>query len=183
MKQTHGGVPVIGFVAASGTGKTTLIERLLPALAGHGLAVGCVKHTHHPFEIDHPGKDSHRLRSAGARQVLLGSPQRYALMVEAPPPGGDELDALLDCLAPGALDLVLVEGFKLGPYPKVEVRRAGHTSAPLDVTGIIAVASDEVPPPRGPWPVFALDDVAALAAFIVAHVGKLRDLPAPTSSA
>ncbi len=172
----------VGVLHAS-DGTTTRIERLLPALAGHGLAVACGKHTPHPFEIDHPGKDSHRLRSAGARQVLLGSPQRYALIVEGLPPGGDELDALLDRLAPGALDLVLVEGFKLGPYPKVEVRRAGHTNAPLDVPGIIAVASDEVPPPRGPWPVFALDDVAALAAFIAAHVGKLRDLPGPTTAA
>ena len=161
---------LFGLAGGSGAGKTTLVVRLLPALAARGLAVSTMKHAHHAFDIDQPGKDSHRHRAAGAREVMIASSQRWALMHEhggTVEPTAAELAARM---AP--VDLLLVEGFKREPHPKLEVHRAAN-GKPLLHPGdphIVAVASD-VPLRDVALPVLSLDDVEAIADFIVGHCG------------
>ncbi len=137
---------VLGVAGWSGSGKTTLIEGLLPLLAGRGLAVSTVKHAHHGFDIDRPGKDSHRHRAAGAREVMVISGTRWALLHEARDEAEPVLEELLTRLAPA--DLVLVEGFKSHPIPKLEVHRPSLGRAPLwpNDPMILAVASDAALP-------------------------------------
>jgi molybdopterin-guanine dinucleotide biosynthesis protein B len=159
---------VFGIAGWSGAGKTTLIERLIPALIGQGLRISLLKHAHHRFDIDHPGKDSWRHRRAGASQVLVASSQRWALMTElrdAPEPGLDELLSRFD-----PCDLVLVEGWKFSPIPKIEVYRPALGKPPLhpDDPWVAAVASDSAVEANG-LPTLALDDIAAIAAFVVDH--------------
>ncbi len=179
----HRGVPILGFIAPSGTGKTTLLQALIPRLAAAGLRVGCVKHTHHPFDIDHPGKDSHTLRAAGASQVLIGSHARWALIVESPGAADPTLVQLLDRLGLDQLDLVLVEGYKLESIPQVEVHRV-ECSSTLQTTAsraVIAVASNQQPAPLLDVPVYDLDQPDALAQHILRHVAHhagLREVPA-----
>ncbi len=138
-------LPVLGFCAFSGTGKTTLLTRLIPLLKADGLRIGMVKHAHHAFDIDYPGKDSYRLRQAGADQMLVASRGRLA-WVEEFPDGAEEpcLDDALEVLNPSHLDLVLVEGFKREAIPKIELHRPS-LGMPLIFPrdpNIIAVASD-----------------------------------------
>ncbi|MHC0054216.1 molybdopterin-guanine dinucleotide biosynthesis protein B [Actibacterium sp. D379-3] len=164
---------VFGVVGYKNAGKTGLMERLVAEISARGFSVSTVKHAHHHFDLDQPGKDSFRHRVAGAREVLLASGQRWALMHElcdAPEP---PLEALLARLSP--VDLVLVEGYKRDAHPKVEAFRddAGHALiAPGDPT-VRAVASD-VPQPGLHVPVFALDDTGAVADFILGQVGLAR---------
>ena len=164
---------VLGLAGWSGAGKTTLVRRLIPRLAGHGLAVSTIKHAHHAFDIDRPGRDSHTHRLAGARQVLVSSSRRWALVHEnrgCPEPGLQELLARLD-----PVDVVLVEGFRRGAHDKLEVYRAGN-GKPLLHPGdpcICAVASD-VPLPHAGRPVFSLDDIDAIAGFVVARAHAFR---------
>jgi molybdopterin-guanine dinucleotide biosynthesis adapter protein len=159
---------VIGFAGWSGAGKTTLIRQVIARLVGEGLRVSTLKHAHHDFDIDQPGKDSWEHRKAGASEVLVVSDTRWALMHElngAPEPG---LPELLTKLAPA--DLVLIEGFKRSDHPKIEVFRAANLKAPLhpgDAT-IIAIASDTAFPEAG-VPLLPLDDIAAVAEFAKAH--------------
>ncbi|MGM0614264.1 MAG: molybdopterin-guanine dinucleotide biosynthesis protein B [Pseudomonadota bacterium] len=115
--------PVLGVAAWSGTGKTTLLEALLPALRERGLRAGVIKHAHHSFEVDKPGKDSYQLRKAGASPMLVASHQRYALMQETPGQEEPDLNHLLTLMAPHTPDLVIVEGFKAWPLPKLVVYR------------------------------------------------------------
>lgn len=160
---------IYGVTGWKNAGKTTLIERLVAEITGRGFSVSTLKHAHHGFDVDHPGKDSHRHRLAGARQVLVASGARWALMTElrgAPEP---PLAALLAQLAP--VDLVLVEGYKRDRHPKVEVRRVGASQEPIaagDAT-IEAIASD-APVSGALVPVFGIDDVAGLAGFILRRV-------------
>ena len=139
--------PVIGFVAYSGTGKTTLLKQLIPILNQRGVRVGLIKHAHHEFDIDVPGKDSYELRKAGAEQVLVASSQRWALMTETPGQDDARLDVLLDKLETSQLDLILVEGFKHIHYPKIECHRPslGHDLMYLSDKSIIALATDQSP--------------------------------------
>ena len=161
---------VYGVTGWMNSGKTVLMERLVADLTGRGLTVSTVKHAHHAFDVDQPGKDSHRHRSAGAAQVLVASRNRWALMSELRGAAEPELEALLARLDP--VDLVLVEGYKRDRHPKIEVRRAA-TAQDLIAAGdatIEAVASD-APVPGLAIPVFDLDDVAAIAGFILARTG------------
>ena len=139
-------IPLCGFVAYSGTGKTTLLEKLIPLLNSQGIRIGVIKHAHHDFELDHPGKDSYRLRKAGASQTLVASAQRWALITENPAPHLDpDLDALVAQLTQSELDLILVEGFKHVPYPRIELHRPSLGKPLLypEDESIIAIASDE----------------------------------------
>lgn len=136
--------PVLGFAAYSGSGKTTLLSDLLPMLVLKNLRVAVIKHSHHDFEIDQPGKDSYRLRKAGARQMLIASPYRTALISELSEVQEPELDSLVTKLDRENLDLVLVEGFRNSVFPKIEIHRSA-TGKPLlhpDDNSIIAIASD-----------------------------------------
>jgi molybdopterin-guanine dinucleotide biosynthesis protein B len=162
-------IPLIGFAAYSGTGKTTLLTRILPILAGRNLRVGLVKHAHHEFDIDHPGKDSYRLRKAGASQVLLGSSQRWALMVEHEDKGNKPLEFHIGRLDLDNLDLVLVEGFKTSAIPKIEVFRPSLGNLPLyeDDPHIVAIVTDAPEALQTKLPVFDLDDAEAVADFII----------------
>jgi molybdopterin-guanine dinucleotide biosynthesis protein MobB len=158
-----------GVVGWKNAGKTGLMERLVAEICGRGFSVSTVKHAHHAFDVDQPGKDSHRHRMAGATEVLLSSRKRFALMHElrgAPEPS---LDDLLARLSP--VDLVLVEGYKRDSHPKVEAFRA-ETGNPLiarDDPTVRAVASDT--PLTLDRPVFDLNDTRAVADFILAEVG------------
>ncbi|HEX4742547.1 MAG TPA: molybdopterin-guanine dinucleotide biosynthesis protein B [Caulobacteraceae bacterium] len=156
---------IFGVAGWSGAGKTTLIRRLIPELVGQGLSVSTVKHAHHAFDVDQPGKDSFEHRQAGARQVLVASQIRWALMSElrgAPEP---DLAVLLARLDP--VDLVLVEGYKRDAHPKLEVWRAANGKPPIfpDDPTVIALATDAAPPGAA-LPVFALDDITAIADFV-----------------
>ncbi|MBL6077014.1 molybdopterin-guanine dinucleotide biosynthesis protein B [Belnapia sp. T18] len=158
---------VIGLAGWSGAGKTTLMARLLPALGARGVSVSTIKHAHHRFDVDTPGKDSWVHREAGARQVMVSSENRWALMTElrgAPEPG---LYALLAQLSP--VDLVVVEGFKRDRHPKIEVHRAANGKPWLhpEDPAIRAVASDTRPAAALPWA--SLDDIGAIAELALRH--------------
>ncbi len=169
-------VPVIGFAAYSGTGKTTLLKQLIPLLREQGLRPGVIKHAHHDVEFDTPGKDSFVLRKAGAGQVMLASARRWALMGEEFGPVEPELPVLLERMNLNELDLVLVEGFRHLPFPKIELHRP-MLGKPLlceqDQT-ILAVASDAaVELPRG-LPRLDLNDVDSVALFIRDYCDAFR---------
>jgi molybdopterin-guanine dinucleotide biosynthesis protein B len=139
------GLPLIGFCAYSGTGKTTLLESLIPLLKGRGLRLALLKHAHHSFDIDQPGKDSHTLRKAGAEQVLIASRHRLAVIRErAEATREPRLADILPCIDTRALDLVLVEGFKHEPIPKIEIYRPSLAKPMIhaDDPHVIAIASD-----------------------------------------
>lgn len=166
---------VIGIAGWSGAGKTTLLAQLIPRLTARGVRVSTVKHAHHAFDVDQPGKDSHTHRMAGATEVLVSSANRWALVHElrgaAEPPLGD----LLAKLAP--VDLVIVEGFKHGAHPKLEIFRAAVGKPPLhpDDPHIVAVASD-APVPAARVPVVGLDDVDAIADLMLARAAPIAAL-------
>jgi len=169
---------VFGLAGYSGSGKTTLLEALIPRFVAAGLKVSLIKHAHHRFDIDHPAKDSYRLREAGCSEVLLISDQRWVLMHElrgAPEPSLEEQIARFsDC------DLVLVEGFKYTPIPKLEVHRPS-VGKPLiagdGVETVVAIATDEpdlvrrqTGLPTG-LPILDLNDRDAITDFILRHMG------------
>ena len=158
---------LFGFAGWSGSGKTTLEERLIPVLVARGLRIALVKHAHHSFDVDQPGKDSHRHRAAGATEVLVTSSQRWALMHELR--GAPELTLAGALARLGPADLVLVEGYKREAIPKLEIHRAANGKPWLhpDDRWIVGIAADIPPPSPGGRPCFGLDDVDALAAFVV----------------
>ncbi|MEJ2507913.1 MAG: molybdopterin-guanine dinucleotide biosynthesis protein MobB [Gammaproteobacteria bacterium] len=168
--------PIVGFAAFSGTGKTTLLTRLLPVLHARGLRIGMVKHAHHSFDIDHPGKDSYELRKAGAEQMLVASRRRWALMCETPERSGDpELSDLIAHLDTSTLDLILVEGFKHVHFPKIELHRPslGHPLLAASDDSVIAVAADATLTDTTVLvPLLDLNDPEAIADFIVEHVAR-----------
>ncbi|NEX19646.1 molybdopterin-guanine dinucleotide biosynthesis protein B [Thiorhodococcus mannitoliphagus] len=167
-------LPVIGFVAPSGSGKTTLLRAVVAELHARGLRLGYLKHAHHTFDLDTPGKDSFEIRAAGAAQTLLASRERWALQVEQHSKGEDpDLQAMLARFEHDSLDLVLVEGFKHARYPKIEVFRTALGRAPLYVkdTDIVAVATDD-PLPRQPHPqILPLRSPSAIVNFILSRSG------------
>ena len=158
---------VFGIVGWKNAGKTGLLERLVTEITGQGFSVSTIKHAHHAFDIDQPGKDSFRHREAGAKEVLLSSGHRWALMHElrgSPEPGLDDLLATLS-----AVDLVLVEGFKGEAHPKVSAHRVATGKPPICDPGVRAIATDSGQ--RFDRPTFDLDDTRAIASFILAEVG------------
>ena len=158
---------VYGVVGWKNAGKTGLMERLVAEITGRGFSVSTIKHAHHSFDVDHPGKDSHRHRVAGAREVLLASRNRWALMHELSVEDEPPLAHLLTKLEP--VDLVLIEGYKRDAHPKVEAHRA-ETGNPLIADDTIkAIASDTLT--DADRPVFHLDNTPAIADFILSEVG------------
>lgn len=159
---------VIGIVGWSGAGKTTLVIKLLPELIRRGLSVSTVKHAHHAFEVDRPGKDSYAHRQAGAAEVLISSRNRWVLMHEHRGAPEAMLPELLERLSP--VDLVLVEGFKSHPHDKIEVYRQalGQTLLAASDPHVVAVASD-APLAGLRLPRLDIDDAGAIAEFIIRH--------------
>lgn len=158
---------MIGLAGWSGAGKTTLLRQLIPELIAHGLRVSTIKHAHHDFDIDKPGKDSWEHRQAGAVEVLIGSARRWALMHELRDAAEPSLPELIAQLSP--VDLVLVEGFKQGPHPKLEIHR-GANGKPFIFPGdptIVAIVTDM--PVSSTLAQVALDDIAGVARLVLTH--------------
>lgn len=166
-------LPLLGFAAYSGTGKTTLLEALLPKLTAAGLRIGLLKHAHHDFDVDKPGKDSYRLRKAGASQMLIASRNRHALMTETPDAEA-EFDYLLTRFDAEKLDMILVEGCKNIAFPKIELHRAevGKPWLYPHDENIIAIAADETV--ATDLPQMHINDLDAIADFVLDYVNKWR---------
>ncbi|HUU72377.1 MAG TPA: molybdopterin-guanine dinucleotide biosynthesis protein B [Burkholderiales bacterium] len=163
---------VFGFAGYSGSGKTTLIENVIPLLVEQGVRVSLVKHAHHAFDVDVPGKDSYRHRKAGASEVMLTSARRWVLMHEVGDQAEPELPQQLRRMSP--CDIVLVEGFKKQRIPKLEIHRLAH-GAPFLYAGdpdILGIATDEAI--DTPMPQFALEDYTGIAAFVLANAAEFE---------
>lgn len=163
-------LPVLGFAAWSGTGKTTLLKQLLPRLTQRGIRVACIKHAHHDFDVDIPGKDSYELRHAGASQMLIASAKRWAFMTEDPREDAPGLDELLLRLDSTQLDLVLVEGFKAENFPKIELFRSivGKPIQCQQDPSIIAIATDDMDslPPDLSIPSLDINAIDVIEGFV-----------------
>lgn len=164
--------PTLGFAAYSGTGKTTLLTRLIPLLRESGVRLAVIKHAHHEFDIDKPGKDSYELRKAGARQTLIASRRRWALVTETEHEAEPGLSDLIARLDHEQLDLILVEGFKRVTFPKIELHRA-HLNKPYLFPrdeSIIALACDQNEVSGlGPRPLLDINQPRQIADFIRAR--------------
>jgi len=168
---------IIGLAGWSGSGKTTLITKLLPHLIARGQRVSTLKHAHHGFDLDQPGKDSFMHRTAGATEVVISSAKRFAVLHELRDEAEWDLPELLTKFAP--VDLVLVEGFKRDAFPKLEIHRAAN-GKPLiapDDPHIVAIASD-IALPQAQVPVVGLDDVETIADVLLRHAVPLQSVAA-----
>ncbi|EPY6990651.1 molybdopterin-guanine dinucleotide biosynthesis protein MobB [Klebsiella quasipneumoniae] len=166
-------IPLLAIAAWSGTGKTTLLKRLIPELCAQGLRPGLIKHTHHDMDVDKPGKDSYELRKAGAAQTIVASEQRWALMTETPEKPKLDLTWLVSRMDASRLDLVLVEGFKHEAVPKILLFRqnSGHRVEELTMDDhTIAVASDVSIATS--LPLLDLNNIPQIATFIVGWLAK-----------
>lgn len=171
MNHVNSSIPVLGFAAFSGTGKTTLLRQLIPLLRAQGLGIAMIKHAHHQFDIDQPGKDSYLLRKAGAQQMLIASDQRWALMHEYAHTSEPSLATLITQLDPAITDLILVEGFKNEAIAKIELHRPS-LNKPLLCTHdphIIALACDEPIALALDIPLLPLNEPQPIAHFILDH--------------
>ncbi|MDO9269512.1 MAG: molybdopterin-guanine dinucleotide biosynthesis protein B [Methylobacter sp.] len=170
-------IPVLGFVAASGTGKTTLLTELIPILKQNGLRIGLIKHSHHDFEIDQPGKDSFRLRKAGATSVMLVSRYRRAIITEFTPEKEPRLADQLKQFDQAELDLILVEGFRAEQFPKIELHRPSLEKTLLypNDPDIIAIATDVALETPDYLMQLELNRPEMIAAFIQNHVMNSHD--------
>jgi molybdopterin-guanine dinucleotide biosynthesis protein B len=172
---------IIGLAGWSGSGKTTLITKLVPCLTARGLRVSTLKHAHHGFDLDQPGKDSFMHRASGASEVVISSAKRFAILHELREEPEWTLPALVKKMSP--VDLVLVEGYKRDAFPKIEIFRAGN-GKPLihpDDPHIVAIASDtRLPDAR--VPVVGLDDIEAIAELVIKKAVPLSDAPALQSA-
>ncbi|WP_439358160.1 molybdopterin-guanine dinucleotide biosynthesis protein B [Bradyrhizobium sp. DASA03007] len=171
---------VIGLAGWSGAGKTTLLTRLIPHFNAQGLRVSVIKHAHHQFDVDVPGKDSWRHREAGAAEVLVASSNRWALMHELRGAAEPRLPELLEKLS--AVDLVVVEGFKREPHRKIEVHRAANGKPLLfpDDPGIAGIASDTAVETR--LPTVHLDDIPAVAALLLLAAMPVEEVVARSTA-
>jgi len=161
---------ILGIAGWSGAGKTTLLAALIPELTGRGIRVSTLKHAHHGFDVDTPGKDSHTHRMAGATEVMVASEKRWALMHELRGAAEPDLAELVAHMTP--VDLLLVEGFKRAAHDKMEIIRAGHDKPLLSPgdANYVAILSDG-PAPATDLPILDLNNTKAIADFIVAHCG------------
>ena len=171
---------VIGLAGWSGAGKTTLLTRLIPHFNAQGLRVSVIKHAHHQFDVDVPGKDSWRHREAGAAEVLVASANRWALMHELRGAAEPRLPELLSKLS--AVDLVVVEGFKREPHRKIEVHRAANGKPLLfpDDPGIVGISTDVAVETR--LPIVHLDDIAAAAALLLRSAMPIEEAVAKSAA-
>lgn len=162
-------IPVLGFAAYSGTGKTTLLKQLIPLLINKEIKVGIIKHSHHDVELDTPGKDSYELRHAGAMQTLLASRSRWSLVTETPEQQEPSLQVMLQQLDQQQLDIILVEGFRDASIDKIELHRTDLNKPLLHETDkhIIAVATDQPELMQTQLPVLDLNNPAMITEFIV----------------
>jgi molybdopterin-guanine dinucleotide biosynthesis protein B len=167
-------IPILGFAAASGTGKTTLLTKLIPVLKHNGLRIGLIKHSHHDFEIDKPGKDSFRLREAGASPVMLVSGHRRVIITELTSEKEPGLDEQLKLFDQSELDLILVEGFRAEKFPKIELHRSSLDNPLLypNDPDIIAIASDCVLKTPVHLTQLDINQPEMMAAFIQDHFMK-----------
>lgn len=170
-------IPILGFAAASGTGKTTLLARLIPILKNNGLRVGLIKHSHHDFEIDKPGKDSFRLREAGASPVMLVSRYRRVIITELTQEKEPGLDEQLKQFDQTGLDLILVEGFRSKKFPKIELYRSSLDNPLLYPSDpdIIAIATDCALETPTYLAQLDLNQPEMIAAYIQNHFMKNHD--------
>lgn len=162
-------IPILGFSAYSGTGKTTLLRQLIPLLKARGLRVSVIKHAHHHFELDFPGKDSYELRKAGADQTVICTTTRMALITEFDEPADEpELHEIIDSLDTERADIILVEGYKDIRFPKMELHREilGKPFLYQNDQSVIALACDAIPPADINIPVLDINDVEAIAHYI-----------------
>lgn len=174
MQEGPAKMKVMGIVGWSGSGKTSLLVQVLPILKARGLKVSTMKHAHHRFDVDTRGKDSFRHREAGASEVLVVTSSRWVLMHESREEPEPSIEALIERMTP--VDLLLIEGFKTHPHPKLEIHRESEEKpllCPGD-PGIVAVASDRPLPGLG-IPVLDLNDPGAIAGFILMYTGLQRD--------
>lgn len=164
--------PILGFAAFSGTGKTSLLTQLIPLLKQRGLRLGVIKHSHHDFEIDQPGKDSFKLRAAGATSVMLVSPHRRAVITEFNPPQANRLSDQLTAFPSDNLDLILVEGFRDEAIAKIELHRPSLGKPLLypNDPHIIAIASDQLINTPANLPCLDLNQPQAIADFILDYL-------------
>ena len=161
--------PILGFAAFSGTGKTTLLLQLLPMLKQKGLRIAVIKHAHHKFDVDKPGKDSYEMRKAGASPMLFSSSRRIAIMIEKEEEIEPDLQDLLSYINPEKIDLALVEGFKQWPFPKIELHRP-DVGKPLlfpNDKNIIAVAHDGKLDTQTEIPVMDINNTEQIANFVL----------------
>jgi len=164
--------PLLGFAAFSGTGKTTLLRKLIPELKRRGLRIAVVKHAHHNFDVDKPGKDSYELRKAGASPMLISSSRRTVIMIDNEIEEEPDLQQLLSHIPIEMIDMVLVEGFKQWPFAKIELHRE-ETGKPLmyaDDSNVIAIAHDR--PANNPLkdtriPQLDINNVESIADFVI----------------
>ncbi|MEH5013432.1 molybdopterin-guanine dinucleotide biosynthesis protein MobB [Phytobacter diazotrophicus] len=166
-------IPALAIAAWSGTGKTTLLKKLIPALCEQGIRPGLIKHTHHNMDVDKPGKDSYELRKAGAAQTIVASSQRWALMTETPDEPELNLAYLVSRMDASTLDLVLVEGFKHEAVAKILLFRqgCGHREEELIIDKhVIAIASDV--PLTVDVPLLDINDIAQISAFVMRWLGR-----------
>jgi molybdopterin-guanine dinucleotide biosynthesis adapter protein len=169
-------LPVLGFAAYSGTGKTTLLTQLIPILREKGLRIAMIKHAHHRFDVDKPGKDSYELRKAGASQMLICSSRRFALMSDLEEEREPELPEYLERLDTDKADLVLVEGFKNVAFPKIELNRPelGKDLIFPNDENIIAVGTDSAEEIDTQLPVLPLNEPQVIAEFILNWIEQNR---------
>jgi len=173
--QIHYTKPLLGFAAYSGTGKTTLLVQLIPELKRRGLRIAVVKHAHHNFDVDKPGKDSYELRKAGAAPMLISSSRRTVIMIDHETEQEPQLDLLVAQIPPDTVDMVLVEGFKQWPFAKIELHRAATDKPLLHPTdpNIIAVAHDQdTPLADTSLPQLDLNNIQAIADFVIDYKNR-----------
>jgi molybdopterin-guanine dinucleotide biosynthesis protein MobB len=165
----HYAKPILGFAAFSGTGKTTLLLKLIPILKASKLRIAVIKHAHHKFDVDKPGKDSYELRKAGATPMLISSSRRIVIMIDKEEEQEPDLNDLLSYINPENVDLVLIEGFKQWPFAKIELHRPA-TGKPLlfpDDKHIIAIAHDGTLNTQTDIPVMDINNSAQIAEFVL----------------